>query len=83
MEFYYSKGVALIQVLEGEHISVEVFPDNQSTESFEKGEFDNIFKIQTWKDMSIADYELNLPIDMSESEKQELLSAVQKYARSI
>lgn len=37
MEFYYSKGVALIQVLEGEHISVEVFPDNQSTESFEKG----------------------------------------------
>ena len=83
MEFYYNKGVVSIQVLEDKYISVEAFPNKQTSESYESAEFDNVFKIETWKNLNITGYELNLPTDMTDIEKQELLSVVQKYAHSI
>ena len=83
MEFYYNKGVVSIQVLEDKYVTVEAFPNNQTSESYESAEFDNLFKIETWKNLDITGYELNLPTDMTDTEKQELLSVVQKYAHSI
>lgn len=65
-EFYYSKGDCLIQQVEENYVTAEVFSNNQSKDSFEKAEFETIAKVDTWANNNVTEYDLNVPSNMIE-----------------
>ena len=82
-EFYYSKGNYLIQRVEENYVTAEVFPNNQSKDSFEKAEFKTIAEVDTWVNNNVTGYDLNIPSDMTEQERKDYYNAVVKFAKSI
>ena len=82
-EFYYSTGNYLIQQVEEAYISAEVFPDNQSEDSFEKAEFETIATVDTWANGNITGYDLQTPSDMTEQERKDYYNAVVQFAKCI
>lgn len=82
-EFYYSKGNYLIQQVEENYVTAEVFPDNQSKDSFEKAEFETIAKVDTWANNNVTEYDLNVPSDMTEQERKDYYNTIVKFAKSI
>ena len=82
-EFYYSTGNCLIQQVEEAYISAEVFPDNQSEDSFEKAEFETIATVDTWANGNITGYDLQTPSDMTEQERKDYYHAVVQFAQGI
>ena len=82
-EFYYSTGNYLIQQVEEAYISAEVFPDNQSEDSFEKAEFETIATVDTWANGNITGYDLQTPSDMTEQERKDYYNAVVQFAQDI
>lgn len=79
-EFYYSNGTCLIRQVEDDYITAEVFPDNQSKDSFEKAEFETIAKVNTWADNKVTGYDFNVPSDMTEQEQKDYYDAIVKFA---
>ena len=82
-EFYYSTGNYLIQQVEEAYISAEVFPDNQSKDSFEKAEFETIATVDTWANGNITGYDLQTPSNMTEQERKDYYNAVVQFAQDI
>lgn len=82
-EFYYSKGNYLIQQVERIYVSAEVFPNNQSKNSFEAAEFETIATVDTWANGNITGYDLNVPSDMTEQERKDYYNTIVKFAKSI
>ena len=82
-EFYYSTGNCLIQQVEEAYISAEVFPDNQSEDSFEKAEFETIATVDTWANGNTTGYDLQTPSDMTEQERKDYYNAVVQFAQGI
>jgi len=82
IEFYYSDGVVLIQNTDN-IISFEAFPSNQSKESFEEAEFDNVFYVDTCRNLDKVLIDVNLPTNMTEEERKELFKVIQKFALEI
>ena len=82
-EFYYSTGNYLIQQVEEAYISAEVFPDNQSKDSFEKAEFETIATVDTWANGNITGYDLQTPSNMTEQERKDYYNAVVQFAKCI
>lgn len=82
-EFYYAKGNCLIQQIEENYVTAEVFPDNQSKDSFEKAEFETIAKVNTWADNKVTGYDFNVPSDMTEQEQKDYYNTVVQFAKSI
>lgn len=82
-EFYYSKGNYLIQQVERIYVSAEVFPNNQSKNSFEAAEFETIATVDTWVNGNITGYDLNVPSDMTEQERKDYYNTIVKFAKSI
>ena len=82
-EFYYSKGNYLIQQVEGNYVVAEVFPDNQSEDSFEKAEFETIATVDTWANGNITGYDLQTPSGMTEQERKDYYNAVVQFAKCI
>lgn len=82
-EFYYSKGNYLIQQVERIYVSAEVFPNNQSKNSFEAEEFETIATVDTWVNGNITGYDLNVPSDMTEQERKDYYNTIVKFAKSI
>ena len=82
-EFYYSKGNCLIQQVEGIYVSAEVFPDNQSKNSFEAEEFETIATVDTWANGNITGYDLQTPSNMTEQERKDYYNAVVQFAKCI
>lgn len=82
-EFYYSKGNYLIQQVERIYVSAEVFPNNQSKNSFEAEEFETIATVDTWANGNITGYDLNVPSDMTEQERKDYYNTIVKFAKSI
>ena len=82
-EFYYSKGNYLVQQIEENYVIAEIFPNNQSKDSFEKAEFKTIAKVDTWVNNNITRYDLNVPSNMTEQERKDYDNTVGKYARSM
>ena len=82
-EFYYSTGNYLIQQVEEAYISAEVFPNNQSKDSFEAAEFETIAKVDTWANGNITGYDLQTPSDMTEQERKDYYNAVVQFAKCI
>lgn len=82
-EFYYSKGNYLIQQVERIYVSAEVFPNNQSKNSFETAEFETIATVDTWANGNITGYDLNVPSDMTEQERKDYYNTIVKFAKSI
>lgn len=82
-EFYYAKGNCLIQQIEENYVTAEVFPNNQSKDSFEKAEFETIAKADTWANNNVAEYSLNVPSDMSEQEQKDYYNAIVQFAKNV
>ena len=82
-EFYYSTGNYLIQQVEEAYISAEVFPNNQSKNSFEAVEFETIATVDTWANGNITGYDLQTPSDMTEQERKDYYNAVVQFAKCI
>ena len=82
-EFYYAKGNCIIQQIEENYITAEVFPDNQSKDSFEEAEFATIAKVETWANHEITGYDLQVPTDMTEQEQKEFYDTIVKFATKI
>lgn len=82
-EFYYSKGNCLIQQVEENYVTTEVFPNNQSKDSFEKAEFETIAKVDTWANNNVTEYDLNVPSDMSEQERKDYYNAIVQFAKNV
>ena len=82
-EFYYSKGNCFIQQVEGIYVSAEVFPNNQSKNSFEASEFETIATVDTWANGNITGYDLQTPSDMTEQERKDYYNAVVQFAKCI
>lgn len=82
-EFYYSKGNCFIQQVEGIYVSAEVFPNNQSKNSFEEAEFETIATVDTWANGNITGYDLQTPSDMTEQERKDYYNAVVQFAKCI
>ena len=82
-EFYYSKGNYLVQQIEENYVTAEIFPNNQSKDSFEKAEFKTIAKVDTWVNNNITGYDMNVPSNMTEQERKDYYNTVVKFARSI
>lgn len=82
-EFYYSNGNCLIQQVEDDYITAEVFPNAQANESFEKAEYETIAKIETWVNHGITGYDLQVPTDMTEQEQKEYYDTIVKFATKI
>lgn len=81
MEYYYTNGTVLIQQVEDIYVTVEVFPNNQTEQSFERAEFETIAKKETWLNNGITRYDLKTPADMSEQEQQELYNEVVNFCK--
>lgn len=75
-EFYYSGGNYLIQQVEENYVSAEVFPNNQNRDSFEKAEFETIAKVNTWTNNNVTEYDLNVPSDMTEQERKDYYNTI-------
>ena len=82
-EFYYSKGNYLIQQVEGNYVVAEVFPNNQSKDSFELAEFETIATVDTWANGNITGYDLQTPSNMTEQERKDYYNAVVQFAKCI
>lgn len=82
-EFYYSNGTCLIQQVEDDYITAEVFPNTQTKESFEKAEYSTIAKVETWANHGITGYDLQVPTDMTEQEQKEYYDTIVKFATLI
>lgn len=82
-EFYYGNGNCLIQQVEDDYITAEVFPNAQANESFEKAEFETIAKIETWVNHGIIRDDLQVPTDMTEQEKKEYYDTIVQFAKRL
>lgn len=82
-EFYYSKGNCLIQQVEENYVTAEVFPNNQSKDSFEKAEFETIAKVDTWANNNVTEYDLNVPSNMSEQERKDYCNTIVQFAKNV
>ena len=82
IEIFYSNGVVLVQLLEQKYISFEFFPNDQSENSFNKSEFDNIFKVETVQNKEFTPYELSIPSNITEEERNKVISEVVEFANS-
>lgn len=82
-EFYYSKGNCLIQQVEENYVTAEVFPNNQSKDSFEKAEFETIVKVDTWANNNVTEYDLNVPSNMSEQERKDYCNTIVQFAKNV
>ena len=81
MDYYYTNGTVLIQEVEDIYVTVEVFPNNQTEQSFERAEFETIAKKETWLNNGITRYDLKTPPNMSEQEQQELYNEVVNFCK--